>query len=56
MKEYYVSGRTFEPRKFKDEKSAVMFVNRMNNNWLKYDGFIAVVEVDGDKEKVVYEP
>lgn len=55
-KQYYVTGRTFEPTLFKDEKSAVMFVNKMKDAMIKYDGYIAVIEVDGDKEKVVYEP
>lgn len=55
-KQYYVTGRTFEPTLFKDEKSAVMFVNKMKDAMIKYDGAIAVVEVDGDTEKVVYEP
>ena len=55
-KQYYVTGRTFEPQRFKDEKSAVMFVNKLKDAMIKYDGYIAVVEVDGDKERVVYEP
>ena len=56
MKQYYVTGRTFEPQRFIDEKSAIMFVNKLKDAMIKYDGAIAVVEVDGDKEKVVYEP
>lgn len=55
-KQYYVTGRTFEPQRFKDEKSAIMFVNKLKDAIIKCDGYIAVVEVDGDKERVVYEP
>ena len=55
-KQYYVTGRTFGPTLFKDEKSAIMFVSKMKDAMIKYDGAIAVVEIDGDKETGVYEP